>query len=107
MTASLDEISDYIAAQGADFASRAPDLPFTRGEYADRLARLRKKMADEHIDTVLLTAPDTMCWLHGFTTRWYRSHSSTKLPRCTARSSTSTTTGSCSSRPPATNSWYG
>ncbi|AUA08294.1 M24 family metallopeptidase [Streptomyces sp. SID8382] len=80
MTASPDEISDYIAAQGADFASRAPDLPFTRGEYADRLARLRKKMADEHIDTVLLTAPDTMCWLHGFTTRWYRSHSSTKLP---------------------------
>ncbi|MGW4201649.1 hypothetical protein [Streptomyces sp. NPDC004726] len=44
MTASPDEISCYIAAREADFISRTPDPPFTRGEYGDRLARLRKKM---------------------------------------------------------------
>ena len=83
MTATLDELDEidaYIAAQEEQFASREPDLPFTAAEYADRLARLRKKMADEQVDTVLLTAPDTMCWLHGYTSRWYRSHSSTRLP---------------------------
>jgi Xaa-Pro aminopeptidase len=79
MTASLDDINDYIAAQESEFADRAPSLPFTEAEYADRLARLRTKMAEERIDTVLLTAPDTMCWLHGYTSRWYRSHSSTSL----------------------------
>ena len=81
MTASLEEdIKAYIAAPESEFADRTPSLPFTEAEYADRLARLRKKMAEEQVDTVLLTAPDTMCWLHGFTSRWYRSHSSTLLP---------------------------
>ena len=81
MTATIDEIATYIAAQEAEFANRTPDLPFTEGEYADRLARLRAKMAEEQLDTVLLTAPDTMCWLHGYTSRWYRAHSSTRLPQ--------------------------
>jgi len=80
MTASLDEISAYIAAQENDLACRTPHLPFSEAEYADRLDRLRKKMAEECVDTVLLTSPDTMCWLHGFTSRWYRTQSSTLFP---------------------------
>ncbi|MFB7113168.1 M24 family metallopeptidase [Streptomyces sp. NPDC056291] len=81
MTASpVEEINAYIAAQEHDLTCRAPQLPFTEGEYASRLARLRKKMAEERVDTVLLTSPDTMCWLHGFTARWYRAQSSTTVP---------------------------
>ena len=80
MTASLDDVNAYIAVQESEFADRPPNLPFTEAEYADRLARLRRKMAEEQVDTVLLTAPDTMCWLHGYTSRWYRAHSSTRFP---------------------------
>ena len=80
MTVPLDEVKAYIAEQEALLADRPVSLPFTAGEYRGRLARLRDRMAASRIDTVLLTAPDTMCWLHGFTSRWYRSHSSTRFP---------------------------
>jgi Xaa-Pro dipeptidase len=68
---SLDE---YLARVKADregeIANRA--LSFDRQEYADRLQRLRRSMAQARIDTLLLSRPESMCWLSGYTARWYR-----------------------------------
>ena len=56
------------------------DLPFTRAEYADRLRRMRRAMADADVTVAILTAPDTMAWLTGYRVRWYRQHTSTSMP---------------------------
>jgi len=66
-------------------AERPPSLPFDRAEYASRLGRLRRQMAADGIDVLVVTAPDAMCWLHGYSSRWYRTNSSTTLPptQCT------------------------
>ncbi|MGW0838450.1 M24 family metallopeptidase [Streptomyces prunicolor] len=75
-----DGIEAYIREQEAQLAGRDRQLPFTEAEYRDRLTRLRERMAAARLDVLLLTAPDTMCWLHGYTNRWYRQHSSTRFP---------------------------
>ena len=45
-----------------------PDIPlnFTREEYADRLARTRKAMAERGIDTLIVSDPSNMHWLTGY-----------------------------------------
>jgi Xaa-Pro aminopeptidase len=45
---------------------------FEHSEYADRLDRLRRAMSEAGVDVVLLSRPESMCWLHGYTARWYR-----------------------------------
>jgi len=74
------DIEAYVRQQEAELARRDRQLPFSGAEYGDRLTRLRERMAADRLDVLLLTAPDTMCWLHGFTNRWYRQHSSTRFP---------------------------
>ncbi|MCX4911679.1 Xaa-Pro peptidase family protein [Streptomyces sp. NBC_00878] len=73
-------VEAYIREQEAELARRERQLPFAEAEYRDRLTRLRERMAADRIDVLLLTAPDAMCWLHGYTNRWYRQHSSTRFP---------------------------
>ncbi|MCB5201352.1 Xaa-Pro peptidase family protein [Neorhizobium sp. T786] len=46
-------------------------LPFERSEYADRLARLLEKMAEEKLEAVLLFAQESMYWLTGYDTFGY------------------------------------
>lgn len=58
---------------------------FDAAEYAARQAEYRAAMSDAGVDVAIVTAPDTMAWLHGFRSRWYRQHTSTRLPpaQCT------------------------
>lgn len=56
------------------------DLAFSREEYADRLTRLRRLMAEEKIDVLYLTSPEAVCWLHGFYASWYRAHGPMRYP---------------------------
>ena len=44
----------------------AVPLPFTREEYAARLAKVRKAMADQDIEVLVATDPSTMAWLTGY-----------------------------------------
>jgi len=44
----------------------ARDLPFSRDEYADRLARTRAAMEAEGIDVLIVTNPSNMNWLTGY-----------------------------------------
>ncbi|MFF2389552.1 M24 family metallopeptidase [Agromyces sp. NPDC058104] len=58
----------------------AHELPFSRAEYDDRLRRMRRAMADADVAFAIITAPDTMAWLTGYRSRWYRQHTSTSMP---------------------------
>ncbi|MEO1331762.1 MAG: aminopeptidase P family N-terminal domain-containing protein, partial [Pseudomonadota bacterium] len=42
------------------------DLPFTRREYADRLARTRRAMEARGVDLLVVTDPSNMAWLTGY-----------------------------------------
>ena len=55
-------------------------LPFTSEEYARRLHRVRRALDTAGVDVAVLTAPDTIAWLTGYRTRWYRQHTSTAFP---------------------------
>ena len=83
--ASPGDLSDFIARETEQLRARAPSLPFDRAEYAERLRRIRRTMARDGVDVLVLTAPDSMCWLHGYASRWYRIQASTTLPpiQCT------------------------
>jgi ectoine hydrolase len=42
------------------------DLPFSRTEYADRLAKVRKAMASKNIELLISSDPSNMAWLTGY-----------------------------------------
>lgn len=42
------------------------DLPFSKEEYADRLAKTRTAMVDKGIDLLYVTDPSNMAWLTGY-----------------------------------------
>ena len=84
MTEAAD-LEAFVRAETERLSREQPDLPFTREEYAARLVRLRTRMSEDGVEVLVITAPDSMCWLHGYDSRWYRAHSSTTLPptQCT------------------------
>jgi ectoine hydrolase len=44
----------------------AADLPFTRNEYARRLAKVRKAMGERGIDVLFVEDPSNMAWITGY-----------------------------------------
>ncbi len=79
------EIIAFLDRQTAQIASRNADLAFAPEEYANRLNRLRSAMVEAELDVLVVSAPNAMCWLHGYQSRWYKSHSTTAWPpfQCT------------------------
>jgi Xaa-Pro aminopeptidase len=54
--------------------------PFSRQEYAQRLTRVREWMERTGIELLLVSDPAHMCYLHGYSSTWYRSGASTAFP---------------------------
>lgn len=81
----VQEMLAFIDRQTAQIAAREAEYAFDAAEYANRLARLRAAMAEAVLDVLMVTAPDAMCWLHGYQSRWYKSHCTTAWPpfQCT------------------------
>jgi len=59
----------------AETEKPASTVPFSQEEYDGRLTKLRAAMAEAGVEVVLLSSPEAMCWLHGYTLRWYKAHS--------------------------------
>jgi Xaa-Pro dipeptidase len=76
----VQELVAFLDDQTELIASREPDLAFAPSEYAERLSRLRSAMEAAKLDTLIVSAPDAMCWLHGYQARWYKAHSCTAWP---------------------------
>jgi Xaa-Pro aminopeptidase len=68
-------VAQFVAQLTEDTKAEPPVIPFTREEYAGRLAKLRRAMVADGIQTLLLSSPEAMCWLHGLSLRWYKSQS--------------------------------
>lgn len=51
------------------------EVAFSKEEYADRLARVRKAMAEAKIDCLFLTSPESMYWISGYRCMWYQTES--------------------------------
>jgi Xaa-Pro aminopeptidase len=64
--------AEFVADLDERTRAVPPDIPFSREEYAGRLDRLRAAMAEDGIDTLLLSSPEAMNWLHGLSLRWYK-----------------------------------
>lgn len=72
-TIDVSAVAAYLAEGEATRDAVEPEFAFTREEYASRLAKLRAAMAEDGIDTIILSSPESMCWLHGLALRWYKS----------------------------------
>ena len=60
------------------------ESPFEASEYADRLTRLRKRMAQARIDMLYLMAPESMYYLSGYQCEWYQAQSPRQWPAASA-----------------------
>lgn len=58
----------------------AADLPFTLGEYRDRLARVRGGMRERGVDVLLLTGPENIYYLSGYQTTGYYVYQALVVP---------------------------
>jgi Xaa-Pro dipeptidase len=56
------------------------EVPFERDEYRARLERIRKRMDSEAIDLLYLTAPESLCYVSGYTCEWYQAQSPKSWP---------------------------
>ena len=56
------------------------ELAFPREEFKTRLLRIRELMANEKIDCLFLTSPESMYYLSGFICMWYQTESPLEWP---------------------------
>lgn len=78
-------LRQLIADTYAGVDDEAPRLAFSVEEYDRRRLALQQAAQRDGFDLVVVSSPDAMCWLHGYQSRWYRAHSSTRWPayQCT------------------------
>jgi Xaa-Pro aminopeptidase len=84
-------VSRFLAEAEATRNAVEPTRVFDAAEYAARLARLQAAMVEDGIDTVVLSSPEAMCWLHGLALRWYKPNSPRQwrpLTMCAVRADT-------------------
>jgi len=60
------------------------EAPFSAEEFAARLERVRRKMADARIDLLYLMAPESMYYLSGYQAEWYQAQSPEQWPASSA-----------------------
>lgn len=82
LTVEMDAIRNFIRSEEQRAAKEPARLPFPAEEYESRRLRLRRQMTEAGIEVLVITSPDTMCWLTGYASRWYRAGASTALPPC-------------------------
>lgn len=68
-------ISEFLTESASARDADRTEVAFPPEEYAARLTKLREAMARDRLDTVILSSPESMCWLHGLALRWYKSGS--------------------------------
>ena len=56
------------------------ELPFEPEEFAGRVRRIRERLADERIDMLFLSAPESMFYTTGYQCEWYQAQSPPQWP---------------------------
>ncbi|MEO2037316.1 MAG: aminopeptidase P family N-terminal domain-containing protein, partial [Martelella sp.] len=44
----------------------APQLAFSRSEFAERISKTRKAMEDREVEVLIVSDPSNMAWLTGY-----------------------------------------
>ncbi|MEM2466674.1 MAG: Xaa-Pro peptidase family protein [Candidatus Bathyarchaeia archaeon] len=57
------------------YSSPPKEIPFSKSEYRDRLNKVRKLMAQEKIDLLFLSAPESLFYISGYQAEWYQAQS--------------------------------
>lgn len=87
MTVDTMGLQAFIDACSNDLYGAEPftERVFSDEEYAARRSSLQEAMRAAGVEVMIVTAPDTLAWLHGYRSRWYRHHTSRALPpaQCT------------------------
>jgi Xaa-Pro aminopeptidase len=65
----------FIESHQRSMRAMPPIRFFSTAEYARRLSVLQDRMRAAGVDLLIASSPDTMCWLHGMYSRWYRASS--------------------------------
>ena len=60
------------------------EAPFSVEEFASRLTRLRRRMAEAKVDMLYLMAPESMYYLSGYQAEWYQAQSPQQWPASSA-----------------------
>src|ERR1700750_2080198 len=60
------------------------EAPFPDDEFAARLERLRRRMAQAKVDLLYLMAPESMYYLTGYQAEWYQAQSPPQWPAASA-----------------------
>jgi Xaa-Pro aminopeptidase len=60
------------------------EAPFTAEEFASRLDRVRRRMAESKVDMLYLMAPESMYYLSGYQAEWYQAQSPPQWPASSA-----------------------
>jgi len=80
----MSQSASYIGLTPGAFEAPPPELrqlAFGPDEYAQRLVRVRERMAAEKIDLLYVTTPDHVCYLHGYVASWYKANSPMRYPQ--------------------------
>ncbi len=67
-------ITQFLSAQQERISGTEPHIAFSDEEYASRLSRLQAAMAEDGVDTLILSSPEAQNWLHGLALRWYKAN---------------------------------
>jgi Xaa-Pro aminopeptidase len=67
-------ITRFLAEQQERISGTDPHVAFSDEEYASRLVRLQRAMAEDGVDTLVLSSPEAQNWLHGLALRWYKAN---------------------------------
>lgn len=57
-----------------------PEIPFSVDEFQQRLRRIRERMAQDSIDCLFLTSPESMYYVSGYRCMWYQAQSAKVWP---------------------------
>lgn len=86
MALSVQDLNRFVEVYERDHCGEPyVERAFPAAEYAERQRRFRAAMAEADVAIAVISAPDTQAWLHGYRSRWYRQHTSTRMPpgQCT------------------------
>lgn len=76
----LEALNEAIEQVPLDYGKSQISKRFSPEEYSNRRQKLISAMSESKLDVLLLTSPESQCWLHGYQSRWYRTGSTTQWP---------------------------
>jgi Xaa-Pro aminopeptidase len=71
-------VAAFLVGQQEAVESTPPHTAFSEEEYAARLVKLQTAMAEDGVDTLVLSSPEAQNWLHGLALRWYKAQGPTE-----------------------------